>query len=49
MTIYDFVILAVVVLAVGFAIHRVILNKKQGKGCGGNCAGCMMNCSKRHS
>ncbi len=49
MTICDFVILFVVVLAMGFAIRRVILNKKQGKGCGGNCAGCGLDCSKRHS
>ena len=49
MTVFDFVILAVVIVAVGFAIRRVILDKKQGKGCGGNCAGCSMNCSKRHS
>ena len=39
MNVFDFVILAVVIVAVGFAIRRVILNKKQGKSCGGNCAG----------
>ena len=49
MNVFDFVILAVVIVAVGFAIRRVILNKKQGKSCGCNCAGCSMNCSKRQS
>lgn len=48
MNVFDFVILAVVIVAVGFAIRRVILNKKQGKSCGSNCAGCNLNCSKRH-
>ena len=32
MNVFDFVILAVVIVAVGFAIRRVILDKKQGKG-----------------
>ncbi len=49
MNVFDFVILAVVIVAVGFAIRRVILNKKQGKSCGGNCAGCNLNCSRRQS
>lgn len=47
MNIFDYLVIALVLLAVGFALRRVILSKKQGKGCGGNCAGCSMDCSKR--
>lgn len=47
MNIFDYLILAAIVLAASFAIRKVILDRKQGKGCGGNCAGCSMNCSRR--
>lgn len=49
MNVFDYLIIAAVALALLFAIRRCILNKKQGKGCGGNCAGCGLNCPHKKS
>ena len=43
----DYILIAALIVAVGFALRRIRLDKKQGKGCGGNCAGCTMPCEDR--
>ena len=48
MNFIDYLVIALVALALIWAVRRVILNKKQGKGCSGNCAGCSQNCSSKN-
>lgn len=47
MTTADLVILLAVAAAAIGAILAIRRNRKAGKGCGRNCAGCQMNCEKK--
>ena len=44
MGIWDYVIIAILGVAIGLAIGTCVRNRKQGKTCDGNCAGCSRNC-----
>ena len=46
----DMILLALIAAAVVLAIRKIRSDRRQGKGClscGGNCAGCGMDCGQR--
>lgn len=44
----DYLLMGVVALALGKAVHTCVKLRKQGKsGCGGNCAACSQSCANR--
>jgi len=49
MGIWDYILLAAVTLALAAAICAVVRGKRQGRGCGGSCAGCLYrdSCEKK--
>ena len=49
MQLIDFVLIGIIALALGWAVHTVVKNKKQGASCGGNCANCGQSCANRKS
>ena len=49
MNVYDILILLTVAGAAAFAVLSVRRRKKTGKGCCGNCEGCMLNCRSRQN
>ncbi len=49
MNVYDILILLAVAGAAVFAALSVRRRKKAGKGCCGNCEGCMLNCQSRQN
>ena len=47
MNLIDIVLLAILAVAVFFALRRIVLDRRAGRSCGGNCAGCQLDCKKR--
>ena len=45
MSLIDYILLGLVGAALGFAFGLWRKNRKAGKTCSGNCAGCSQNCS----
>ena len=46
----DIFLLVLIAAALALAVRKLRLDRKKGKGClscGGNCAGCTVNCEKR--
>ena len=49
MNLYEILILLAVAAAAAAALVRIRRRKKAGKGCCGNCEGCMLNCQSRRN
>jgi len=46
MRIADYIVIALIAVAVILALRVIIKNKKQGKTCNGDCINCTQNCKK---
>ena len=44
MQILDYILLALIFLAAGLAVRKIVRDKRAGKCCGCNCAGCTVHC-----
>lgn len=44
----DYLLLLLLAAVIVLAIWKIRSDRRQGKGCGGNCAGCMLDCGKKH-
>ena len=47
MNLWDILLLAGLAVAVILALRGLVLRRRQGKGCGGGCAGCTLDCERR--
>ncbi len=47
MSALDYLLLVLLAAVIVLAIRKIHSDRRQGKGCGGNCAGCMLDCEKK--